>query len=251
MQLLPPTDREWKDIANSFWQKWNFPNCIGALDGKHMVIECPPNSASKYYCYKKTFSIVLLGLVDADYKFTVLDIGGLGKNSDGCIFANSALGKSLTQNKLNVPRDACLPGTEESMPLVIIGDAAFPLQRYLMRPYPANQTINDERKKVFNYRLSRARRVSENAFGILARRFRIYERRLSLIPEHVNIVVAATCCLHNFLRNSTTYWSEDDLRETVDEGLIDLPQLGGNASQAVFAMRDKFKNYLMDQFRGK
>lgn len=74
------------------------------------------------------------------------------------------------------------------MPHVIVGDAAFPLQKHLMRPYPGNQ-LTDEEKKIFNYRLSRAHRTSENAFGILARRFRIYERRLSVTPEHVNIVV--------------------------------------------------------------
>lgn len=208
-----------------------------------MVIECPHKSGSKYYCYKKTFSIVLLALVDAEYKFTIVDIGGLGKNSDGCIFANSIFGKSLTQNKLNVPRDTYLLGTEEYMPYVIVADAAFPLQKCLMRPYPGNQTINNEGKKVFNYRLSRARRVSENAFGILARRFRIYERRLSLTPEHVNVVVAATIALHNFLRDSVTYWSEADLRENVNHGIVDLPQLGGNASQAAFEIREKFKRY--------
>lgn len=243
MQPTPPTEEEWKQIANNYWHRWNFPNCIGAMDGKHVVIECPFNSGSKYFSYKKTFSIVLLALVDADYKFTILDIGGLGKNADGCIFANSDFGKSLAQNKLNIPSDVSLPGTEETMPHVIVGDAAFQLQRHLMRPYPANQTTNAEEKKVFNYRLSRARRLSENAFGILARRFRIYERRLSMTPEHVNIVVAATCCLHNFLRNSPTHWTEDDLKDTVNEGLVDLPQIGGNASRVALAIRDKFTRY--------
>lgn len=131
------------------------------------------------------------------------------------------------------------------MPCVIVADAVFPLQNFLMRPYPGNQTINNEGKKFFNYRLSRARLVSENAIGILARRFRIYERRLSLTPEHVNIVVAATIALHNFLRNSVTYWSEEDLRDNVNNGLVDLPRLGGNASQSVFETREKFKNYFL------
>ncbi|CAK1604202.1 unnamed protein product [Parnassius mnemosyne] len=114
-----------------------------------------------------------------------------------------------------------------------------------MRPYPGNQDISNEEKKIFNYRLRRARRVCKNAFGILARRFRIYQRRLSLTPEHVNIVVAATVALHNFLRNSKTYCSEEDLRENVNHGLVDLFQIGGNASQAVFEIREKFKTYFL------
>ncbi|CAB3227698.1 unnamed protein product [Arctia plantaginis] len=120
MKVPTPSEEDWKQIARKYWEKLNFPNCIGALDGKHVVFECPANSGSKYFCYKKTFSIVLLALVDADYRFTLLDIGGLGKNSDSCLFANSVVGKSLAQNKLNIPDDKALPGTEEIMPHVIV-----------------------------------------------------------------------------------------------------------------------------------
>lgn len=193
---------------------------------------------------KKTFSIVLLALVAADYKFLVVDIGGLGKNSDGNIFANSNLGTALADNKLNIPDNKPLPGSEEAMPHVIVGDAAFPLGRHLLRPYPGNQTLEDEAKKVFNYRLSRARRVSENAFGLLTKRFRIYERRLSMTPAHVNIVVAATCSLHNFLIDGGIGLQED-LDENIAAGLLDLPRLAGNAPQLAFRIRDTFKEYFV------
>lgn len=82
---------------------WNFPNCLGTIDRKHIVIDAPANSGSLYFNYKKTFSIVLLALVDANYRFIVVDIGLDGKNSDGGIFANSNLRKSLESEKLNVP----------------------------------------------------------------------------------------------------------------------------------------------------
>ncbi|KAL4092436.1 hypothetical protein QTP88_026937 [Uroleucon formosanum] len=107
--MLVPTEQKWKEIASKFWTCWNFPNCLGAIDGKHVTIQAPPNSGSQYFCYKKTFSIVLLALVDAHYNFIAVDVGSFGKNSDGGIMAHSQLGKALDQNKLNVPPKEALP----------------------------------------------------------------------------------------------------------------------------------------------
>lgn len=90
-----PTEVDWKRKEQRFRSQWNFPNCIGALDGKHVIIEAPPNSGSLYFSYEKTFTIVLLALVDADYRFTVIDECALGKNSDSQILINSNFGKAL------------------------------------------------------------------------------------------------------------------------------------------------------------
>ena len=76
--MPPPTEDEWRGIAARFMERWNFPNCIGALDGKHVAIQAPPGSGTLYFNYKKTFSVVLLALVDADYRFRVVHIGAYG-----------------------------------------------------------------------------------------------------------------------------------------------------------------------------
>jgi hypothetical protein len=107
-----PAEAEWENIATKFLNLWDFPNCIGALDGKHVQIVAPSNSGSNYFNYKKIFSLVLLASVDANYKFIAVDIGFYGKNSDGGIFANSKLGRGLENGKLHIPENKTLPGTD-------------------------------------------------------------------------------------------------------------------------------------------
>lgn len=143
--MSAPNEQKWKEIASEFWTSWNFPNCLGAIDGKHVTIQAPPNSGSQYFCYKNTFSDVLLALADAHYNFIAVDVGSYGKNSDGGILNHSMLGKALEQNKLDIPEIAALPGTTNEVPFVIIGDEAFPLKTYLFRLYPGKNLDCNEK----------------------------------------------------------------------------------------------------------
>ncbi|RXN13449.1 nuclease HARBI1 [Labeo rohita] len=139
--IPPPTEDQWKAIASKFWDRWKFPNCLGAIDGKHITIKAPPSSGSLFFNYKKTFSIVLLALVDADYRFTYIQVGDFGRASDGGVYGSSRLGRGMEAKTLNVPEDSPLPGSgvQGPMPYVIVGDAAFPLKTYLMRPFPGHR----------------------------------------------------------------------------------------------------------------
>lgn len=185
------------------------------MDGKHIVLKRPINSGSLYFNYKSNFSIVLLALVDANYKFIYIDVGCNGRISDGGVFRNSTLSMALDKETLNIPKiDA-----HESMPYVIVADDAFPLKPYIMKPYPQRQLTKE--KRIFNYRLSRARRVVENAFGIMASRFRVFLAPMSIAPEKAEKVVLASCVLHNFLREkcATRYTPHGTLDvELLDEG---------------------------------
>lgn len=247
LTMPKPITDQWKKIAEEFWDIWNFPNCIGALDGKHVTIQAPANSGSQFFNYKKMFSIVLLALVDAHYRFIAVDIGGYGKNSDGGLFANSKLGKALEKNKLNVPTDNALPNTQNVMPYVIVGDEAFPLKKYLLRPYPGSQILGDKSKRIFNYRLSRARRVSENAFGILSQKFQLYNRRLKLKPENADKIILTTCILHNYIRDYNINVQDYALNHSTDTGLQNLPRQGGSAANTTFAVRDAFKDFFITE----
>lgn len=132
-------------------------------------MQAPPNSGSIYYNYKGQHSFNLFALYDAEYRFTFLDIGAEGRMSDGGVFRNSKLYLALENNFLQIPSPAIIGTNGPVLLYVIVADEAFALKSYMMRPYSWNEKLN-KRKKIFNYRLSRAKRVIESAFGILVSR---------------------------------------------------------------------------------
>ncbi|XP_046839403.1 protein ALP1-like [Xenia sp. Carnegie-2017] len=164
----PSGPEEWKEIAKGF-ERWNAPNCIGSIDGKHVSIQKPKHSGSEFHNYEQRESIVLLAVCDANYKFTLVDIGQAGSQSDGGTFEASEFGKAFLLGQINLPTPVCLPNdTGKPMPFVLVGDEAFPLKPNLLRPYPGKQRVCNA-KRIFNYRLSRARRVIENSFDRICR----------------------------------------------------------------------------------
>jgi hypothetical protein len=150
---------------------------VGSLDGKHVNIQCPIKAGSAFYNCKGNNSIVMLALVDANCKFVIIDAGSYGRNSsDGNIFAKSSQGKSFQDETLILTADVPLTENGEPQSHIIVGDEAFPLEPYLLRPYSKSNVTGNEANKVFNYRLSRARRVVENAIGIPPARWRVFRR---------------------------------------------------------------------------
>ncbi|XP_048238779.1 uncharacterized protein LOC125376958 isoform X2 [Haliotis rufescens] len=116
---VPSTQDEWKSIVTDFEDKWQFPNCFGAMDGKHFAVTAPAHSGSQFYNYKGYFSIIMLALVDANYKFTFVDVGANGRAGDAGIFANSDLLRCIEANTVNIPSPKPLPGRQEDTPHVI------------------------------------------------------------------------------------------------------------------------------------
>lgn len=246
LYLPEPTTEIWKQSEEGFTSIWQFPNCIGSIDGKHVTIKCPDKTGSNYWCYLNKFSLVLLAIVGPDYKFISVDIGGFGKNSDGGIFEVSNMGRRFEANAMNVPPPKNLPGQNEPSPHVVIGDEAFALKPYLLRPFPYKQSKTDVLKENYNVRLCRARRVVENAFGILAQKWRIFYRPMETKVSTSILIVNTACVLHNFLRT-----------KKCDDGFIELldpaePELGAfqnverdprRAARMAFSIREKFVSF--------
>lgn len=143
-----------------------------------------------------------MALVDASYKFIFVDIGCNGRVSDGGVFKNCNLYKALEESRLNIPKPVVLPNSTHTVPYVIVADDAFAMTNYMIKPF--SQAHLTKEKRIFNYRLSRARRVVENAFGILANRFRIFINPIALSPEKVEVITVTSCIIHNYLRSKST-----------------------------------------------
>ena len=260
---FPETAVAWTAITDEYNNRWNFPHCIGAIDGKHITIKRPNNSVSDYYNYKSFYSIILLALVDADYKFIFTSTGTQGRLGDSAIFQDSKLYEKLSRNTGHLPNDNTLPYDDDTnamkMPFVIVADDAFPLQKHIMKPY-AQRGLTDE-KRSFNYRLARARRTSENAFGILTQVFRVFFTPMACNENVAKTVTLACCILHNILctLSRDSYTASNSVDTVVDNGEIlngewrskeqtpyirpIAPEHGRKAAYHIEEIRDYFKEY--------
>jgi len=236
------SQEQWIDIGNKFYKKTNFPNCIGAVDGKHIRCVNPRNAGSMFFNYKKYFSIILIGVVDAEYCFTTIDVGAYGRGGDSTVFKECPFGRKLYSEELNLPAPVCLPNTTDSpQPFVIVADEAFGLHKNLLRPYPG-RGLNDKRK-IFNYRLSRARRYVECAFGILANKWRVLHTPILVEPDFTDCIVKACCILHNYVRRRDGYQFEDTFFNNLD----DIQNYGNSgARHEGIDVREYFADYFVN-----
>ena len=107
---VPSSEWEWLRIAKDFQSNWNFNHCIGAIGGKHISLQAPAKNEIYYFNYNHYFSIVLLSLVDADYKFTYFEVWCNGRAPDGGVLMNCTLNEALINNYLYIPPPEPLEG---------------------------------------------------------------------------------------------------------------------------------------------
>ena len=254
----PTTPDEWKELEREFRIMWNVPHALGALDGKHVALKKPKNTGALYHNYKEFFSIVMLALVDGQYKFRWVDAGTAGSCSDAQIFNASQLKRRIEDGRIGFPDPAPITQGGRDVPYFILADDAFALKTWLMKPYGRRMLTREE--WIANYRISRGRRVVENAFGILVSRFRVMRTTIELPPETVREVVFTCVVLHNILRSQHQGQhggqqpgeDDDDDDDDVpgDCGLIGGVAGGGpdrNPARKAKRQRDYLKDYFNNE----
>lgn len=252
---LPSTPAQWKEVARGFSERWNFEHCLGAIDGKHVMIRKPAKSGTLNFNYKQFFSIVLMGVVDADYKFLWASVGAPGSASDGGIFKDSTLYRRIVNGTLGIPDPEPLPGQDRDVPYFFVGDDAFALAPWMMKPFPhRGQTVP---QRLLNYRLSRARRIVENTFGILVNKWRCLTTTLLVTPATAKMVVKACLVLHQIIRmrRGPPRAGEVDEGDERNGAWRDARRLRGNhnmdgnrAAGRQYREAQATRNYLMDYY---
>lgn len=191
--------------------------------------------------------MVLFAVADANAKFIYVDVGCNGRISDGGVFKNSTLYAALEEKSLNIPEEKSLPNRNKPVPYILLGDEAFSLSEYLLKPFPRSTKLT-AKQRVFNFRLSHVRRIVENAFGILTARFRIFRRPICLNIESTDKVILAACVLHNFLKqtnNENQYTFENidqppNIRNIIHQG-------SNNSSVLARSIREEFTDYFYNE----
>lgn len=208
--LLPqhikfPDPAKFVEMAKFFESRWRVPQCVGAIDGSHIPIIAPEEYPGDYFNRKGWHSVVLQAVVNGKGQFWDICVGFPGSVHDARVLKQSYVwerlsdGDLLGQNKVNIC--GCDVGH------YLIGDPAYPLQNWLMKPFSDTGRLSVEQQK-YNYRISSARSVVEMSFGRLKGRWRCLMKRNDCKLDLTKKMVLACCVLHNICEEHGDNFSE-------------------------------------------
>ncbi|XP_013409304.1 protein ANTAGONIST OF LIKE HETEROCHROMATIN PROTEIN 1 [Lingula anatina] len=197
LYIQMPTGERLDAIVRGFEETWGMPQCVGAMDGTHIPIVAPLEHKGDYYNRKGFYSLV--AQVVCDHETRVLDVvvGWPGSVHDARVLANSNVYRKAEEGRLFPMDDQHVRNIEGiDVPLFILGDSAYPLKPYLMRPFPDNGHLNRMHTN-YNYRHSRARMPIECCFGRTKKKWSILQYRIDFDTEFVSHLLMACFALHN------------------------------------------------------
>ena len=207
---LPITEAEVQEKTKNFFERFQFPQCMGAVDGTHIDIKRPSHKATDFINRKSWFSINVQACCDYNGQFMDVVVKWPGSVHDARVFTNSALNTKLKNGE--VPRcPKSFVDDEDPVQVFILGDPAYPLLPYLMKEYAnGGSTVQEQ---YFCYRLCNARNVIECAFGRLKARFSALRRQMDINLDDLPTVIYACFILHNYCEVHKETISDEQIRK--------------------------------------
>lgn len=190
-----PTNRaEVQAKVNGFSERSKIPNIVAAVDGTHVPIKAPKTNHEDYFNRKHFYSFVLQGAVDAAGLYLSVSTGYPGSLHYARVLRLSQLFDAAENDLILAEPTVDVNGT--IVRPLIVADSAYPLKPWLLCPFKDNGALNREQKK-FNEELSKARIVSEHAYGLTKGRWRVLQKRLDEDSDRIPDTIVACCILHN------------------------------------------------------
>ncbi|XP_018578669.1 putative nuclease HARBI1 isoform X2 [Anoplophora glabripennis] len=224
----PNTTDEISKVNQGFMEKCGINNIIGVIDGSHIEINKPKENQDAYINRKGYHSLLLQGIVDHKRKFIDVFCGEPGSMHDARLFRKSGIYRKITE-------DPTFLGNG-----FLLGDTAYPNTSWLVTPYKENPRLT-ENQKTFNYRISVARVVVENSFGLLKGRFRRLKKLENFDLQFCSKIVLCACILHNiclnekdFIDTESTDFNQPSNQPDQSGTNSTIPNITGNRQQLIF-----------------
>ena len=149
---MPSSADEWKTVSADFMALWNMPNCLGAIDGKLVHLQRPVKCGGQYFNYKRSYSVNMMAVVDANYRFLYVTVGAQGSANDAAVFNECNFGKALCNpaNPLKIPPAQPIFNTHTETPLFFVADEAYPLKTVIMKPFSSRGLSVSEPANVYS-----------------------------------------------------------------------------------------------------
>uniref|UniRef100_A0AAY4CJ70 DDE Tnp4 domain-containing protein n=1 Tax=Denticeps clupeoides TaxID=299321 RepID=A0AAY4CJ70_9TELE len=187
-----PTEQELEDNARTFHLKWGFPHCVGVIGTMHVPVSVP--TAQDYWSRAGCHAVVLQCVVDGHGRFWDVCVGLPGSTEDAAVLQSSELWIMARDGGLSPQPPRTLMG--QPLDYLLLGDAAYPLQKWLLRSYPASPRLTSQ-QCAFNVRLSHCRTVIARAFQRLRARWQCLSKHSRCHLELVAMMALGSCVLHN------------------------------------------------------
>lgn len=196
-----------------FEDECNIPQALGAIDGTHIEIIAPEN-AFDYFDRQHRYSVIMQAVVGENLMLLDTSIGYPGSMHDARVLRNSEL-FTKAENK-DILKEPVITRNGIQIRPLLLGDGAYPLLPWLLKPYPNNAALN-QTQRVFNRTLSSARSTVERAFGTLKGRWRVLLKRLDNRFCNVSKVILTCCILHNFCQIAGEEFDDQEILRRVIE----------------------------------